>query len=213
MERRLCLTVIDHLVYSTIDLEETIRDLETRLGVRATLGGRHPARGTCNALMALSDSSYLELVGPDPTQAHSTVPRWFGIDGLEAPRLVTWAVKHAELDTLAAWAMAQGVLLGPVVSGSRQGADGAHVRWRFTDPATVVADGLVPFFIDWGDSPHPAASAPRGPALVSLRAEHPEPTEVKDALAVVGVELPVESGPVPALIATLLTATGLVELR
>jgi hypothetical protein len=204
---------IDHLVYSTIDLEESILHLERRLGVRAAPGGRHPGRGTRNALIALSDRSYLELVGPDPTQAPPTVPRWFGIGGLEVPRLVTWAVEHADLDALAARARERGVLLGPVASGSRQGPDGSDVRWRFTDPATVVADGIVPFFIDWGDSPHPAAAAPRGPELLSLRAEHPEPTGVRHALAALGLELPVERGPAPALIATLRTARGFVELR
>ena len=207
------MTRLDHLVYSTIDLEESTRDLERRLGVRASAGGRHPGRGTRNALIALSDRSYLELVGPDPTQAPPTVPRWFGIDRLEAPRLVTWAVEHAGLDVLAARVREHGVLLGPVASGSRQGPDGSDVRWRFTDPATVVADGIVPFFIDWGDSPHPAAAAPRGPALLSLRAEHPEPADVRRALEALGLALAVERGPAPALIAILRTASGLVELR
>jgi hypothetical protein len=196
-------TRIDHLVYSTIDVEESVLDLERRLGVRATPGGRHPGRGTRNALIALSDRSYLELVGPDTTQPQTTGARWFEIGRLEAPRLVT----------LAAQARAHGILLGPVVSGSRQAADGSHVRWRFTDPATVVADGIVPFFIDWGDSPHPAASAPRGPELLALRAEHSEPAAVMQALAAVGLEMPVAYGRDPALIAIFRTARGLVELR
>jgi hypothetical protein len=204
---------IDHLVYATIDLEESILDLESRLGVRAMHGGQHPGRGTRNALIGLSDRSYVELVGPDPAQAETAAPIWFGIGRLDAPCLVTWAVAHHDLCSLAARAQAQGVRLGPVASGSRQRADGSQLRWRFTDPANVVAGGLVPFFIDWGDSPHPAASAPRGPALESLRAEHPDPMRVRQALAAVGVEMPVEQGSGPALIATLRTASGLVELR
>ncbi|MGA8178940.1 MAG: VOC family protein [Desulfobacterales bacterium] len=207
------LTRIDHLVYATTDLEKSVADLEARLGVRPAPGGQHPGRGTHNALIALSDRSYLEVIGPDPTQAKTADPRWFQIDGLEAPRLVTWAVKEAELDALRAKAKACGICLGPVVSGTRQRSDGSWLRWRFTDPATVVADGIVPFFIDWGDSPHPAASAPPGPVLKSLRAEHPEPTKVMRALSAVGIKLPVESGPRPALIATLRTERGLVELR
>jgi len=68
-------------------------------------------------------------------------------------------------------------------------------------------------FIDWGASPHPAATAAPGPVLVSLRAEHPEPQRVRDALSVVGVELPTEPGPRPALIATLRGELGEAELR
>lgn len=207
------LTRIDHLVYSTSDLEKSVVDLETSLGVRPALGGQHPGRGTHNALFALSDRSYLEVIGPDATQAETVRPRWFQIDSLDAPRLVTWAVKEADLNELRAKAKACGIYLGPVVSGTRQRSDGSCLRWRFTDPATVVADGIVPFFIDWGDGPHPADSAPRGPVLESLRAEHPEPSVVMRALSAVSIDLPVESGPRPALIATLRIQGGLVELR
>jgi hypothetical protein len=204
---------IDHLVYSTNDLEESVADLEARLGVRPALGGQHPGRGTHNALLALSDRSYLEVIGPDSTQADPVGPRWFQIDSLDAPRLVTWAVKETKLNKIRAKAKACGICLGPVVAGTRQISDGSYLRWRFTDPAAVVADGVVPFFIDWGNSPHPAASAPPGPALESLRAEHPEPAVVMRALSAVGINLPVESGPRPALIATLRTEGGLAELR
>ena len=82
-----------------------------------------------------------------------------------------------------------------------------------SNPATVVAGGIVPFFIDWGDSPHPAASVPLWPVLESLRAERPEPTIGMRALSGVGIGLPAEFGHRPALIATLRTERGLVELR
>jgi hypothetical protein len=119
------LTRIDHLVYSTSDLVKSVVDLETRLGVRPALGGQHPGCGTHNALLALSDRSYLEVIGPDATQAETVRPRWFQIDSLDAPRLVTWAVKEADLNELRAKAKACGIYLGPVVSGTRQRSDGS----------------------------------------------------------------------------------------
>ncbi len=207
------LTRIDHLVYATTDLDKSVVDIEARLGVRPDPGGQHPGRGTRNALIALSDRSYLEVIGPDLMQAEAVCPRWFQIDSLDEPRLVTWAVKVADLNKLSAKAKACGIFLGPVVSGARQRSDGSCLRWRFTEPSTVIADGIVPFFIDWGDSPHPAASAARGPVLESLRAEHPEPSVVMHALSAVGINLPVVFGPSPALIATLRTEGGIVELR
>jgi hypothetical protein len=207
------LTRIDHLVLATPDLEASVEDLAARLGVRPAPGGQHPGRGTKNALLALSDRSYLEIVGPDPAQERPAGGRWFMIDSLDAPRLVTWAVKEADPEKRRAVAAASGIELGPVASGSRRRADGSTLRWRFTDPAVIVADGIVPFFIDWGDSPHPAASAPAGPVLESLRAEHPQPAFVMRALSAVGIGLPVNSGPRPALIANFRTHKGLVELR
>jgi len=50
------------------------------------------------------------------------------------------------------------------------------VAWEVTDPTTVLADGVVPFFIDWKTSPHPATSATVGPTLVELRGRHPDPS-------------------------------------
>jgi hypothetical protein len=73
--------------------------------------------------------------------------------------------------------------------------------------------GLAPFFIDWDGSPHPAAAAPRGPVLVALRAEHPRPELAREPLAALGVALPVDRGPRPALVATLSVVSGTVELR
>ena len=203
---------LDHLVYATPDLEMAIDDLEDRLGVRAAYGGRHPGRGTRNALISLSDFSYLEIIGPDPDQRGVASAPWFGIDALVAPRLVTWAVQHSDIERLAAESARSGVTLGRLASGSRQTPDGVTLRWQSTNPNPLIEDGLVPFFIDWGSSPHPAASAPRGPALLSLRAEHPEPGRIERALAVLGVTLPVSRASRPGLIATLSTERGEVEL-
>jgi hypothetical protein len=204
-------SVLDHLVYATPDLEATSADLERHLGIRAAPGGRHPDRGTMNALIALSPSSYLEIIGPDPGWPGAG-PRWFGIDGLPEPRLVAWAVKVTNVDELAESAKENGVPLGPVTEGSRGRSDGTLLRWRFTDPAVVVGDGLVPFLIDWGTSPHPATSAPAGLRLRSLRARHPRPREIRRLLAVVGVDLPVDPGSRPALIADLEGSSGHIDL-
>ena len=82
---------LDHLVYGTPDIEETVDQLERRTGVRATPGGQHLGHGTRNALLALGPSMYLEILGPDPEQPEPDEPRWLGIDDLTAPRLITWA--------------------------------------------------------------------------------------------------------------------------
>lgn len=204
------LASVDHLVYVTADLEKGIAEIEKSLGVQALAGGQHPGRGTRNAIVALSCSSYLEIIGPDPAQPGTRVARWFGIDTLAWPRLFTWAVKSANLKDLVTTAARSGVRLGPVVLGSRKRSDGVDLQWQFTDPAAVVGDGLVPFFIDWGNSPHPAMSAPGGPELVSLHGQHEEPATIRRQLAAVGIDLPVERGPRPTLIATLRTPSGTV---
>lgn len=204
---------VDHLVCGSKDLEATVAFLERLLGVRASPGGRHEGRGTRNALIALGPRSYLEIVGPDHDQPVPFAPRWFGIDDLAGPGLVTWAAGSNDLDRVVAEGTRHGVVLGPITSGSRLREDGTTLRWRFTDPNTVVEDGLVPFFIDWGASAHPAASAAPGAELIGLRAEHPDSRRVRDRLLGLGVELEVTNRQRPALVATIRTRAGTVELR
>jgi hypothetical protein len=87
------------------------------------------------------------------------------------------------------------------------------LSWRYTSPTTVLGDGLVPFFIDWGKSPHPARTAAQGATLVGLRTEHPDPRSIEEIIKKLGLELPVTAGPAPALIATIDCPKGRVELR
>jgi hypothetical protein len=204
---------VDHLVYAVPDLDGGVADLERRLGVRATLGGQHPGRGTRNALIALGPDSYIEILAPDPAQPAPAGGRWFGVAPAAPARLAGWAAKGSDLTRLADGARRRGVPLGPVMPGSRQRPDGVTLKWTLTDPGVSPAVSLVPFFIDWADSPHPAVTAARGPVLVALRAEHPRPELAREPLATLGIDLPVDVGPRVALVATLRTVSGTVELR
>jgi Glyoxalase-like domain len=204
---------LDHLVYAVPDLEKGIDQLEVKLGVRAVAGGRHLGEGSRNALIALGNDSYLEILAPDPGQPMPDRPLWLGLEGLGHPRLTAWAVRAARIEEEAAQARASGVRLGSVESGGRKTQDGRLLIWTFTDPHAVVAEGLIPFLIDWGTSPHPAASAPPGVSLLALRAEHPNPAGVRTLARALGLNLPVTKGPRAALIAGLQTPRGFVELR
>ena len=204
---------IDHLVYAVPNVDAACAELEHRLGVRASPGGQHLGRGTRNALVAIGPRCYLEIVGPDPAQPAPPRARWFGIDDLSAPRLVTWAASTGDLDRVAQEASRRGVRLGEIIAGGRERPDGVALRWRVTDPTTVIADGIVPFFIDWGTSPHPAESAAIGPRLIGLRTEHPSPRAARAMLDALEVALEVERADRPALIATFQTPAGEIELR
>ena len=204
---------VDHLVYVTPDLDRGVEEIEKLIGVRATAGGQHPGRGTRNALVALGPTTYLEIIAPDPEQPPPKEPRPFGLDGLKESRLVAWFVNGHDLEQLRREAVRKGVPLGEIKSGSRRRPDGVQLSWQFTDPSTLVADGIVPLFIDWGDSPHPARTAAEGATLVSLRAEHPDVRGVREMLRHLGLALPVKRSPSPALIAIIDGPRGRVELR
>ena len=207
------LAQVDHLVYATPDLQLGIDTAEKLFGVRATPGGQHPGQGTRNALIALGPASYLEIIGPDPDQPRPAGGRRFGIDDLKAPHLLTWVSKGMSLEQFAAEAKSHGVDLGAVIPGSRQRPDGVVLKWTYTDPRVVLADRLVPYFIDWGSSPHPSATAAKGVTLVSLRAEHPDAERVQKMLRQMRLELVVTLGPKPSLIATFNSPKGQVVLK
>ena len=119
-----------------------------------------------------------------------------------------------DLGALVTRAAEAGVSLGEVRAGSRLRPDGTELRWEVTSLGTALHDGLVPFFIDWGTTPHPARVTPPGGRLTSFRAEHPDASAVRSTLAALSLALEVEEGPEPALVATIRAVTGEdVELR
>jgi hypothetical protein len=212
MALREVLSRVDHLVYASADLERGIAEVEQLLGIRASFGGQHPNWGTRNALVALGPSSYLEIIAPDPDHSPPAEGRPFGLEVLGSSRLVGWAAKGSGLTDFRDAAAQHGVELGTVLSGSRKQADGTVLVWKLTDLRCVIADGIVPFFIDWGTTPHPALIASRGATLLSLVAKHPDADRVRQMLRIIGVDLSVDAGRAPALIAQIDCPNGRVVM-
>jgi hypothetical protein len=203
---------LDHLVLAAPDLVAAVRSFAERTGVRPVPGGSHVGLGTANYLVDLGGGGYLEIIGPDPDQPPPTTPRPFGIDDLSVARLVTWAVRTTDLDTLVAEARAAGYDPGESRAMSRRNADGELLEWRLTAPRFEYGDGLVPFLIDWGDTPHPTTRRMPRIALRELRATHPDPASVRPALAALRVDLHLDIGERAELRAVLDGAAGPVTL-
>lgn len=203
--------VIDHLVFAAPDLAMAVADLEDRLGVRAEPGGRHLGLGTRNALLALGPATYLEIIAPDPDQPDPAGPRPFGVDDVTQGHLVGWAVSCDDIDEAVSAARAAGYDPGDPIDMTRQGATGPLLRWRLT--VNALAGGPVPFLIDWGDTEHPATSAPVGLTLVALRVEHPDPASLAPTLAALGADVEVARAAEPALVARIDGPGGATELR
>lgn len=188
--------MIDHLVLAGPDLDAATVYGERVLGVDSVPGGQHLGVGTRNRLIGLGGATYLEIIGPDPKQPDPDVPRPFGIDDLDEPRLVAWAVATSDID---ADRRAVGEeLIGPGAALSRKTPAGDTLAWV----VTPTVPGPYPFLIDWLDTVHPTVSLAHLAELVKLRVETPDPKPVRAALRALDLDIEVRPGPVFRLAAT-----------
>jgi hypothetical protein len=203
--------LIDHLVYAAPDLAAAVAETEERFGVRARTGGQHVGLGTRNALLALGTQTYLDIIAPDPGQPEPSVPRPFGLDGIRRGGLAGWALACDDIDAAAARARRHGYDPGTVADGQRTEASGTVLRWQMT--LNALAGGLIPFLISWGDTGHPARSAPQGLTLQSFHLEHPDPPALAPPLTALGADVEIRPAATAALIARLNGPNGTMLLR
>ena len=101
-------------------------------------------------------------------------------------------------------AVASGHDPGPVFDMTRTTPAGRLLSWRLTFPDPAF-DGVVPFLIDWLDSPHPATAAPGGVEWNGAPTiSHPEPERVEAALAALDADALVMGGAHARVAVTLL---------
>jgi hypothetical protein len=81
-----------------------------------------------------------------------------------------------------------------------------------TDLAKNRMDGTIPYFINWGDSAHPAESSPGGCRLLKLELFHPEAKRLNDLLGNLGLDIQARPGSA-ALKATIESLKGQVVLE
>jgi Glyoxalase-like domain len=203
--------LVDHLIYAVPDLATGVAEAEKRFGVRAQPGGRHVSLGTHNALLALGPRTYLEIIAADPGQPAPPGPRPFGVEGITRGGLAGWAIAADNIDAAVAQSRRYGYDPGDVIEGQRTGPTGTVLRWRATPFAR--AGHLIPFLICWGDTDHPARSAPSRLVLRAVEIEHPDPSSLRLPLAAVGAEVEVKPATAPALVAHLQSPNGRTVLR
>jgi hypothetical protein len=192
-------TVVDHIQLGVPDLAAGSRTVAELTGVTPQPGGVHPGRGTANALLSLGGRSYLEVIAPAPGQPPS-LPIPQALAALKRPTPVTFAVAASDLDAVAAAARRAGLTVEGPAPGSRMTPDGRLLKWRALTFAGHDFAGFVPFFIDWGDTPHPATTSPQGLTLKGLRAVHPRAAALKRIYDALGLDIPVAEGPQPMLV-------------
>jgi catechol 2,3-dioxygenase-like lactoylglutathione lyase family enzyme len=145
-------TAVDHLVIAVPDLSEAVRHYRDDLGFEVGAGGRHPGKGTRNALIAL-DGCYLELITvTDPFEAERAgrgeLVRFLAGGG---SGLVAYALATTDLDAAVDRLLRVGVAVTGPFPMHREGAEGHRVRWRLAVPFGNQYLVWWPFLIQWDD--------------------------------------------------------------
>lgn len=200
-------TSVDHLMWGAPDLAEGIAEISRLFGATPVSGGSHPGRGTRNALLGLADGRYLEVIAPDPGQPQSGGFATALAD-LSHPALVTWALRSTDLPGVARQLAAAGLETHGPVRVHRTRADGVELTWELLFARGHEFGTLMPFFIDWGATAHPADDLHPAGTLEAITVESPHAGALRRLLGNVDVPLVVREAAEPALHATIVTAHG-----
>jgi hypothetical protein len=181
---------LDHIMYGVPDLTKAIPGFAGLTGIEPAIGGAHPGRGTRNALMSLGDDQYLEIIAPDPDQ---DLTGNMGGELLEKANsgIRGWAVATDNLEAVSKTVTAQGWSPQPIIDMSRTTPDGVRLDWQLM---FVTGHKLLPFFIDWKDSPHPALSTPGGCSLLEFSISTPDPGQYQATMDALQIQIEVVSG-------------------
>lgn len=210
---------LDHIVFAAgpDGLAATKDRLSEQLGESFREGGVHPRFGTRNAILPLSQDTYLEVVEVLDHPASDKAP--FG----QAVRARSslgggWLGWVVAVDDIAPHEARLG---REAVHGNRHRPDGTELRWRQLGVKGLQSDPQLPFFIQWDSdrADHPSAGSTGevslecleiagDPARVSEWLGH----TVDEPLDAVKVEWVAPHGTPGIVAAKFLTPKGLVRL-
>ena len=175
---------LDHIVIAAASLRAGIDYLQSTLGVDIPKGGLHQTMGTHNHIMQLGNDAYLEVIAINPDAQAPTHPRWFGLDSAnlraalaKQPRLIAWVMNTTDIKRLVKDVSFD---LGVPTALSRN-----QLKWAIAlpDDGRLLADGMLPYCIQWLSKPHPSQGmTDLGCLLQSLTIHHNRPRWITDRL-------------------------------
>jgi len=177
---------MDHLMVAIRSLPEGIAEFERLTGVKAVVGGKHPGRGTENALVSLGGGSYLEIIAPQ-ADAPQLFADYEPMRTLDRLTIFTWAVGVSDATAAAAALKTAGLSVTPVAPGARVTPAGERLEWS-TFGLADRSIPIAPFFIQWSPgTKHPSTTSPGGCSLSSLKLQDPAIARLSAGLKALGV--------------------------
>lgn len=182
---------LDHIIWATTTPKKDAEWIASWSGVRPVTGGVHAGHGTRNDLVGLANAAcYVEILYPDPAQSHDNNLA-SPLTRLTKAGLYHWAVRHSNLAEIETKAIQYGLKTSGIIPLSRRKPDGSPLRWQMLFLHTHGLGALVPFFINWGDSPHPAITLPTSGIISHFALQTPHVQALQKLFQAIGLAFPI----------------------
>jgi chemotaxis protein histidine kinase CheA len=182
--------VLDHIVLAAPDLDEAIKDFETKTGLAPVVAGTIKGLGIRCARVSFSDATYLEIIAPDPSGPGP-------IGELLKNKKITeltpfhYAIRTREAETLKDEVGKFGYTPDHITMfGAKK--DGTPKKWEMLYLYGHKLGGICPFFINWANSDHPCTTLPVVGNLkkFTIRAPADDPVhKLFDHISVEGIKI------------------------
>jgi chemotaxis protein histidine kinase CheA len=182
--------VLDHIVLAAPDLDEAIKEFETKTGLAPVVAGTIKGLGIRCARVSFSDATYLEIIAPDPSG-----PGPIG-ELLKNKKITELTPFHYAIRTREAEALKDEVgKFGYTpdhitMFGAKK--DGTPKKWEMLYLYGHKLGGICPFFINWANSDHPCTTLPVVGNLkkFTIRAPADDPVhKLFDHISVEGIKI------------------------
>lgn len=185
--------VIDHIVLAAPDLEEAMQQFEKETGIGAVIAGSINGLGIKTARISFNDSSYIEIIAPDPKSA-GPIGQLLKSKGLTELTPFHYAIRTSRCEELKDEVKEFKYVPDHITMFGGE-KDGTPRKWELLFLYGHKIGGTCPYFVNWSNSPHPCAKLPVVGKLKKFTVRAPEDDPVHSLLEHVNVKgLNVEVG-------------------
>jgi hypothetical protein len=177
--------LLDHIVLAAPDLDQAMQDFKKMAGVELTLAGAIRGLGIRCARVSFDDSSYIEVIAPDP---NSPGPIGEILKGMVLEGMVPfhYAIRSAKAKELKEKVKKFGYTPDHIcMSGKHK--DGTSRKWEMLYLYGHEMGGICPFFINHANSDHPCRRLPVVGTLKRFTIRAPEGDPVHELFPAIGV--------------------------
>lgn len=178
--------VIDHVVLAAPNLDDAMQEFEDRAGVGCVIAGSIKGLGLKCARVSFNDSSYLEIIAPDPN-APGPIGELLKSKNIKELTPFHYAIRSSACESLKTEVKQFSYTPDHITMfGAR--SDGSPKKWEMLYLYGHKLGGIVPFFINWELRDHPCRTLPVVGKLKKFSIRAPEGDPVHELFEHVGVE-------------------------